>query len=204
MAFREFTDSEGVIWRAWDVTSEQLHPITRTEDFLKDMQDGWLAFESATVRRRMPAPYPADWTELAIPELEALCRRAPIVSGRKPRTESGEHRAFIAAEADRAAIATGERTFASPRGRQWAVRLHECLDKHGQRQVVLRFTADDIVVDLSDWPDDWQRGTPEQYAMMLLDADPPRRSGRGEGPQRRRDDRPPADDAREADTRSTP
>ena len=193
MAFREFTDSTGVVWRVWDVTVEQLHPITRGEDYMRDMQDGWLAFESDSQRRRMAAPYPSDWTELSLPALEALCRQAPLVSGRKPRTESGVHRAYVAAQADKAAIATGERTFASPRGRQWAVRLHECLDKYGQRREVLRFTADDIVVDLPEWPDDWQRATPEQFAMMLLDADPPRRPGKGEGPQRRREDRPPAD-----------
>ena len=193
MAFREFTDSQGMVWRAWDVTSEQLHPITRGEDFLKDMQDGWLAFESAAERRRMPAPYPSDWTELPIPELEALCRRSPVVSGRKPRSTSGEHRAFIVAEADRVAIAGGERTFASPRGRQWTVRLHECLDRAGQREVVLRFTAGDIVVDLKGWPDDWQRASMEQYAMMLLDAEAPRKLEAGQGPRRRREDRPPAD-----------
>ena len=204
MAFREFTDSEGVVWRAWDVTTEQLHPITRSEDFLRDMQDGWLAFESATLRRRMAAPYPRDWTELPLPELEALCRQAPPVSTRRVRTQSGEHRAYVAAEADKAAIAAGERTFTSPRGRRWAVRLHECLDKSGERRVVLRFTTDDIVVDLPDWPPDWQRATTEQYGMMLLDADPPRRPGRGDGPQRRRDDRPPADEAYAQAAQSTP
>ena len=201
MAFREFTDSTGVVWRVWDVSTEQLHPITRGEDFMKDMQEGWLAFESASQRRRMPAPYPRDWTELSLPDLEALCRQAPVVSGRKPRTLSGEHRAFVAAEADKVAIATGERMFASPRGRQWAVRLHECLDERGERQVVLRFTADDVVVDLPDWPDDWQRATPEQYAMMLLDADPPRRPQQGQGPRRRQDDRPAADASRRLDER---
>jgi hypothetical protein len=33
-----------------DVTMEQLHPITRGEDFMKDMQDGWLACESGVER----------------------------------------------------------------------------------------------------------------------------------------------------------
>jgi hypothetical protein len=55
---------------------------------------------------------------------------------------------------------------------------------------VLRFTADDIVVELSKWPDDWRTATVKEYALMLLDANPPRRLGRGKGPQRRRDDRP--------------
>src|SRR5688572_14320115 len=151
MAFREFTDSRGVVWRAWDVTTEQLHPATRGEDFMGNLQDGWLAFESAGERRRMAAPYPGDWTELSIPALEGLCRSAPLVSGRKPRTQSGENRAFLADEADKAAIADGERAFTSPLGRQWTVRLHECLRPDGQTQTVLRFTADDIVVDLRRW-----------------------------------------------------
>src|SRR4051812_28636380 len=69
MAFREFTDSRGVTWRAWDVTTEQLHPATRGEDFMGNLSDGWLAFESTGERRRMPAPYPSGWTDLSIPAL---------------------------------------------------------------------------------------------------------------------------------------
>ena len=191
MAFREFTDSRGVVWRAWDVTTEQLHPVTRGEDFMGNLSDGWLAFECESERRRMPPPYPTDWKDLSLPALEALCRSAPVVSGRKaPRTPSGEHLAYTVAAADRAAIAEAERKFISPRGRKWTVRLHECLRPDGERQVVLRFTADDIVVDLPDWPEDWRTATTEDYALMLLDADPPRRPGKGKGPQRRRDDRP--------------
>ena len=190
MPFREFTDSTGVVWRVWDVTTEQLHPITRGEDFMADMQDGWLAFESPMEKRRMAAPYPTDWTELPIPELEALCRRAPLVPTRKPRTESGEQRAYVAAEADRAVIAEAERTFRSPQGREWTVRPHECLDKDGNPELVLRFTAEDVVVDLPDWPEDWRSASVQDYAIMLLDAKPPRRPGPGEQvPQRRRDDR---------------
>ena len=194
MAFREFTDSNGVVWRAWDVTPADLHPVTRGEDFMGDLQDGWLAFESNTEKRRLGAPYPSDWTELPIPQLEAICRSAPLASGtRKPKTESGEHRAFAMAEADRAVIRSAERQFTSPRGREWTVRLHECIAPDGGREIVLRFTADDIVVDLPRWPEDWRTATPEQYGLMLLDANPPRRPNPGEMPQRRREDRP-ADD----------
>ena len=193
MAFREFTDSRGIVWRAWDVTTEQLHPVTRGEDFMGNLSDGWLAFECATERRRMPAPYPSDWTELSIPALEALCRSSPVVGGRNKAaraTPSGEHVAYAAEAADQAAIAAAQRTFTSPRGRTWTVRLHECLRPDGERQVVLRFTADDIVVDLPRWPENWRDQNMEQYALMLLDADPPRSPGRGRVPQRRRDDRP--------------
>ena len=40
MAFREFTDSKGVVWRAWDVSTEVLHPVPRGEDFMGDLRDG--------------------------------------------------------------------------------------------------------------------------------------------------------------------
>jgi hypothetical protein len=190
MAFREFTDSTGVVWQVWDVTVDQIHPVTRGEDFMADMQDGWLAFESPTEKRRMAAPYPSDWTEMPLPALEALCRRAPVVSGRKPRTPSSEHRAYVAAAADKAVVEEAQRTFTSPQGREWTVRPHECLDKEGNSELVLRFTADDIVVDLPDWPRNWRDLVAEQYALLLLDAKPPRRPGPGEkAPQRRREDR---------------
>ena len=197
MAFREFTDSQGVVWRAWDVTTADLHPVTRGEDYMGELQDGWLAFESATEKRRMAAPYPTDWTELPIRDLEALCRSAPLANPRKPRTMSGEHRAFVVAEADKAVISGAERVFSSPRGRRWTVRLHECEAPDGGREVVLRFTADDVVVDLPRWPENWRSATLEQYGLMLLDANPPRRPGPGEVPQRRREDRP-SDDASSA------
>jgi len=58
---------------------------------------------------------------------------------------------------------------------------------------VLRFTADDIVVDVRNWPESWRTATPEEYGLLLLDSNPPRRPNPGEAPQRRRDDRP-ADD----------
>jgi hypothetical protein len=45
-------------------------------------------------------------------------------------------------------------------------------------------------VDLNDFPDDWKDLDRDQYALLLLDAEPPRRMGKGELPQRRRDDRP--------------
>jgi hypothetical protein len=188
MSVREFTDSENVIWRVWDVTTAQMHPVTKNEDFMGDLADGWLAFESATEKRRLAAPYPAEWATMPIPELEALCRRAPAVVVHKTRSISGEHRVAAVEELDRAVLSTAVRTFTSPRGRVWTVRLHECLDKDGGTMTVLRFTADDVVIDLAAWPPDWKDYTATQYAMLMLDAAPPRRLGAA-GPQRRRDDR---------------
>ncbi len=80
MALREFTDEDGVEWKAWDVTPEEMHPITAAEDFLADMLSGWLCFESAKGRRRL-APYPNDWERLSDGEFRKLLKRAtPVVS----------------------------------------------------------------------------------------------------------------------------
>lgn len=191
MAVREFTDSKRVEWRVWDVTPEHMHPATRTEDFMANLQDGWLAFESATEKRRMEAPYPANWITLPLPELEALCRRAAPVVKRSLRSKSGEQRAITAAEVETTAMrdANAQVVFRSPAGREWTVRIHECLDRAGTEQLVLRFTTEDIIVELSHWPADWQSASVEQFALMLLDANPPRRRPKGVGPQRRQDDR---------------
>jgi hypothetical protein len=191
MAVREFTDSRGVDWRVWDVTPTHMHPVTRGEDYMANLQDGWLAFDSGLEKRRLEAPYPANWNTLPIPELEELCRRASPVRRVREKTNTGQRRAMSAVEIERAAIEQegGRRVFRSPRGREWTVRIHECLDRGGEPEKVLRFTADDIVVELSKWPADWEAYSIEEFAMLLLDANPPRRLPKGKGPQRRRDDR---------------
>lgn len=191
MAVREFTDSRGVEWRIWDVTPQHMHPVTRGEDYMTSLQDGWLVFESGTEKRRLEAPYPPEWITFRLPELEELCRRASLVIRRRNRTPSGEYRAIKTAELEREAAneAHARRTFVSPKGREWTVRIHECMDRAGEEQAVLRFTSGDVVVELSEWPDDWYSASVEQFAMMLLDANPPRRRKKGEGPQRRHEDR---------------
>ena len=190
MAVREFTDNWGTEWRVWDVTPEVMHPITRSEDYMQKLQDGWLAFESAKEKRRLPAPYPADWTEFDLKRLEQLCQRATPVF-RKPQTPTGERRAAVAGEIEREAFEkAGEvRTFSSPRGREWTVRVHECLDRAGRPSRVLRFTSGDIVAELTEWPDGWREATMRDFAVMLLDAEPPRRRPSDPPPQRRHDDR---------------
>jgi len=190
MASREFTDRDGTVWRVWDVRPSSLHPITRGEDFMGDFADGWLTFESPIERRRLPAPYPANWMSFDLPKLDALCRAAKPVSPKKNRTPSGEQLALTEDTAARAARADDERTFTSPGGRAWCVRLHECLRKDGSTEMVLRFSSGDLVVDLKDWPSDWKAYDRDGFALLLLDAEPPRRLGPGERPQRRREDRP--------------
>jgi hypothetical protein len=189
MAVREFTDNWGTEWRVWDVTPEVMHPITRSEDYMQKLQDGWLAFESSAEKRRLPAPYPSDWTGYDLKSLEALCQRATPVY-RRPQTPGGAERALVAGEIERDAITkSGEvRTFSSPRGREWTVRIHECLDRAGRPMRVLRFTSGDVVAELKDWPAEWREATMRDFAVMLLDAEPRRRS-RVPGQQRRQDDR---------------
>ena len=190
MASREFTDRSGVVWRVWDVHPTSLHPSTRGEDYMGEFADGWLAFESPRERRRFPAPYPSRWMEFDLPALETLCKGARPVSPRRARTPSGEQLALTEESAERDAREHDERTFTSPRGRVWRVRLHECPSRDGGSETVLRFTAGDSVVDLKEWPADWKAHDRDGFALMLLDAEPPRRLGPDEAPQRRREDRP--------------
>ena len=188
---REFTDTDDVEWRVWAVTPQHMHPVTRAEDYMGDLQDGWLAFESDVEKRRLEAPYPTAWESFSIAELENLCRIAAPVLKRRSRSPSGERRAITALEIEREveAVANERRTFTSPGGREWTVRIHECLDLGGTEQKVLRFTAGDIVVELKHWPEQWREASTLEFAMMMLDAEPPRRRAKGEGPQRRLEDR---------------
>jgi hypothetical protein len=190
MASREFTDSEGVVWRVWDVTPSHLHPVTRAEEYMEPWAGGWLTFESSFEKRRLAFPYPARWAEYDLQQLEMLLKAAEPVGKKKKDTPRAQQLAISEDSAEKEERADAERTFESPRGRIWTVRLHECLRKDGGTEIVLRFTAGDSVVDLKDWPDDWKTQTRDEYALLLLDAEPPRRLGPGEHPGRRREDRP--------------
>ena len=191
MAIREYTDSRRVEWSVWDVTPAQMHPLTRDEEYLGEMHDGWLVFESKREKRRLNAPYPHDWRDFDIHQLEELCAKASPVLRRRPKSPSGEYRAMTTAAIEREAEAESDsrRMFKSPAGREWTVRIHECLDRDLSTKKVLRFTAGVIVVELLEWPRDWMELSVADYAMLLLDAEPPRRRPKGQGPQRRLDDR---------------
>jgi hypothetical protein len=189
MATREFTDSAGVVWRVWDVTPAHLHPTTRAEEFMEPYVGGWLAFESPFEKRRLAAPYPARWAQYDLGQLETLCRAATPV-GRRRKNTPQEQLAISEQSAEREERAKAERIFKSPRGREWTVRLHECLNKDGSTEVVLRFTSGDSVVDVKNWPENWKDLSREEYGVLLLEAEPPRQLGPSERPQRRREDRP--------------
>ena len=112
---------------------------------------------------------------------------------KRPASPSGAHRAVsaVAIERDAEVESDARRTFTSPQGREWTVRVHECLDRDKTTQKVLRFTAGDIVVELLKWPENWRDLSVTQFAVLLLDAEPPRRRPKGQGPQRRMEDREP-------------
>lgn len=197
MAVREFTDSSGRQWRAWDVTPDELSPRTKDEDYLAQLYyTGWIVFEAVDGRdKRRLYPIPKGWDELPLAELEVLLRKGEVVPQRKLRTEK-EARGKEAADAiDRAAqfsahaveepdlaqrVAREEtpdvtdlsvlRTFRYPGGRIWVA----CIVPHpeGGGAAVLRFTAGSRNIDLRDWPKDWVDYPDEQLVTLLRRAAP--------------------------------
>lgn len=75
MASREFIDSAGNHWLAWDT-----RPTTRAR-LDPAFEAGWLTFECGRQLRRL-APTPSDWESLSDAALEALCRSAMPVERR--------------------------------------------------------------------------------------------------------------------------
>lgn len=86
MAVRQFTDSRGVLWTVWDVRPDHMAAVTN-EPSIFEFSAGWLAFESATEKRRLPAPYPREWPDFPSTRLEALCRGAPAAPQRRAREQ---------------------------------------------------------------------------------------------------------------------
>ena len=76
MAMREYMDERGTRWTVWSVSSEALHPATRSEDFLRQFASGWLCFESAEGEKRRLIEYPEGWEFLSGEELGRLLDRA--------------------------------------------------------------------------------------------------------------------------------
>ena len=60
MAVREFTDSKGREWRAWDVTPDDLNARTKDEDYLAKLYyTGWIVFETKSGDEK-PAGVPCE------------------------------------------------------------------------------------------------------------------------------------------------
>lgn len=99
MALREFTDSRGTAWTAWDVPPHRVYSNSRggaerrttpTPGYSPErrsgrdrrrrvmhphLQGGWVCFTSGREKRRLYPP-PADWSAASDAELEAMCARA--------------------------------------------------------------------------------------------------------------------------------
>ena len=71
MAARTFEDSAGTVWEVFEVHRASEAP----RGVSAGLEGGWLAFVSATGKRRL-APYPPAWESAAITELERLCESA--------------------------------------------------------------------------------------------------------------------------------
>ncbi|HEY9227567.1 MAG TPA: hypothetical protein VIP11_13010 [Gemmatimonadaceae bacterium] len=78
MPIREFTDSLGTRWLVWAT-------IPSPGSVLGSMRDGWLTFDSRTVRRRL-MPIPTNWEEASPQTLDGMCRAAVLV---RPTPPSG-------------------------------------------------------------------------------------------------------------------
>lgn len=113
MSYRTFTDEHGVDWQAWDVRprwaerrtvedrrkvdlgppngierrsemSDRRIVLQERSLLTSSLKSGWLAFESATEKRRL-SPIPEGWDALADTELVALCRTAALVPHARKR-----------------------------------------------------------------------------------------------------------------------
>jgi hypothetical protein len=105
MALREFIDSQGRAWKAWDVPPHRVFTTVRaasdrrvrvTPGYAPErrlraerrhrvasphLEHGWVCFESGPEKRRL-APPPSDWADAAEGDLEELCERAAQGSAR--------------------------------------------------------------------------------------------------------------------------
>ena len=170
MAVRDFTDSEGRKWRAWDITPQSIHPQTKVEDYLADCyQDGWIVFETldGSDKRRLYPP-PRDWDRLPEGEMHRLLARAdriPPFRLARQRSVAGETPIAVPKWTPRAdddspsaneAIDVTDlrvvRSFLYPGGRVWSVCLAR--DSIGDGHV-LRFSAGARHLDVEHYPRDW-------------------------------------------------
>ena len=160
MPVREFVDSTGTEWRAWEITPDAISPPTRGEDYLADCyQLGWVVLETKRGDRRVRlCPIPRDWQQLPDAALEELLRHGEVLPA---RTASGQEPI-----ADLAVV----RSFRYPGGRVWTASVIPHLTKRDAR--VLRFSAGARSIDVPTFPHDWADLPDEQLVLMLRHAAP--------------------------------
>jgi hypothetical protein len=85
---RGFTDGHGVDWRVWEVYPSRAPKPTSADSLsrssLKETPyaNGWLCFESTTVKRRL-APIPTGWEYATAMLLQQYCDQAEVVPLRR-------------------------------------------------------------------------------------------------------------------------
>src|SRR5690348_14194526 len=91
MPVRDFVDSTGVEWRAWEVTPDAIYPPTRGEDYLADCyQLGWVVMETKRGDRRVRlCPIPQNWQSLPDDALERLLPHGEVMPARTTNARSG-------------------------------------------------------------------------------------------------------------------
>ena len=160
MPVREFTDSSGVEWRAWEVAPDSIYPPTRGEDYLADCyQLGWVVLETKSGDRRVRVcPIPRDWFRFSPRELDAMLATGERLPAREPSARPEV--------SDMAAV----RTFRYPGGRVWTV----AVTPHPTQPEIrlLRFSAGGRSVDIEDWPANWANVSDEQLIALLRSAWP--------------------------------
>jgi hypothetical protein len=200
MAVREFRDESGQRWMAWDIKPEEIHPVTKAEDYLADcFVTGWIVFETVTgSEKRRLCPWPMRWTDESEAGLRRLLARAEVVPPSKLRAarehagdslSAGEVKE-LAEHADEPDVTDLEvvRTFRYPGGRFWTV----CVITHPEDggPPVLRFAAGARFIDLKRWPKAWADLPDDRLAEMLREAAPraPTKSFEPNAPRRRWND----------------
>ena len=203
MAVREFTDSSGKSWRAWNIDPQSIHPLTRAEDYLADcFQTGWLVFETTSgAEKRRLCPYPARWPEYSDDDLRMLLDRAERV----PLLKLHSERTTTVPITTDGALSPGDpgwryrfdvtdlqvvRTFRYPGGGFWTVRMITHPDDGSAPK--LRFTAGERTIDLRTWPKAWP-DYPDERLVELLRRAAPRlitKASEAGTPRRRWNDKP--------------
>jgi hypothetical protein len=199
MAVREFTDATGREWRAWDIRPEEIHPVTKGEDYLADCYvTGWVVFETKDGReKRRLCPWPIRWMDETELGLRRLLASAEIVPPQRVRAEreSGADALLINAMRPADVAQWPEkpdvtdldvvRTFHYPGGRHWTVCVVRYPEDGGIP--VLRFTSGIRSIDLGEWPKNWPDQPDSVLVAMLRRAAPRTESGpQAPGTPRRR------------------
>lgn len=200
MPFREFKDTSGTAWRAWEIRPEAIHPQTRGEDYLADCYVvGWVVFETVLGdEKRRLCPFPTGWAKSGVAKLRELLATAERVPPRKLVAERQDASAGsptsegVPESEDKPDITDLHvvRTFRYPGGRLWTVCVVDRPQDGGLP--ALRFMAGMRSIDLRPWPKDWADAPNGELVEMLRRASPRPRTAvpSPDTPLRRWDDKP--------------